>query len=114
MDFMEHEEKGSERANEVNRTGIPDGLLRRAQEKAGMSLSDVRVQYNSPMPSRVGALAYTQGSQIYVAPGQERHLPHELGHVVQQKKGRVMPTMTVNGFPVNDDQRLEEEADRFL
>ncbi len=114
MGFAEYEDKGNEKADRENHTGVPNELLRRAEARAGMPLSDVRVQYNSLMPSRVGALAYTQGNQIYVAPGQERHLPHELGHVVQQKKGRVMPTVTVNGFPVNDDRKLEEEADRFL
>ncbi len=111
MEYAGKEEKQQERRNE---TGVPDELLQRAQQKAGMSLEDVRVQYNSPMPARVGARAYTQGSRIYIAPGQEKYLSHELGHVVQQKEGRVKPTDTINGFPVNDDRALEEEADRFL
>ncbi len=114
MEFMEHEDKRNEKTKQDNHTGIPDDMLRRAEARAGLSLSDVRVQYNSSMPSRVNALAYTQGSRIYVAPGQERYLPHELGHVVQQKKGKVAPTVTINGFSVNDDRRLEEEADKFL
>jgi hypothetical protein len=47
-----------------------------------------------------------------VAPGQERHLPHEAWHVVQQKQGRVKPTMQLkDGTPVNDDGGLEHEAD---
>ena len=79
-----------------------------------MSFADVRVHYNSSKPGEVGALAYTQGSQIYVGPGQEQHLPHELGHVVQQKEGRVRATTIVNGYQVNDDPVLEREADRFL
>lgn len=75
-------------------------------------MSDVRVHYNSSKPADVGALAYTQGTNIHVAPGQERHLPHEAWHVVQQAQGRVKPTMQLKyGVPVNDDEGLEHEAD---
>lgn len=116
MEYIERDSRAEREPKEVrqNDTGIPDALFRRAQSRTDVSLSDVRVHYNSPMPAKVGALAYTQGSQVYIAAGQERHLPHELGHVVQQKEGRVRPTITVNGFAVNDDERLEREADQFL
>lgn len=110
---MEYKEK-EQKEERINRTGIPDSLLQRAEVKSGLSFEDVRVHYNSPMPAEVGALAYTQGNHIYVAPGQERYLPHELGHVVQQKEGRVVSTGQQNGFNINDDQMLEREADRFL
>jgi len=46
-------------------------------------------------PAQLNALAYAQGSDIHVAPGQEKHLPHEAWHVVQQSKGRVKPTMQI-------------------
>jgi hypothetical protein len=60
----------------------------------------------------LGALAYAQGNQIHVAPGQERHLPHEAWHVVQQRQGRVRPTVQLKaGLAVNDEQGLEREAD---
>src|SRR6185503_18138058 len=63
-------------------------------------------------PARLGAFAYTQGSDIHLGPGQERHLPHEAWHVVQQKQGRVAPTrQLMGGAPVNDDRGLEREAD---
>ena len=39
------------------------------------------------------AHAYTQGSEIHLGAGQERHLPHEAWHVVQQAQGRVRPTL---------------------
>lgn len=107
-------DKGSETIRKTNKTGVPDSLLQRAEEKSGMSLQDVRVHYNSPKPAVLQALAYTRGSEIYVGPGQERHLAHELGHVVQQKEGRVRTTTTVNGEAVNDESRLEQEADAFL
>ena len=49
---------------------------------------------------------------FHIASGQEKHLPHELAHVVQQKQGRVKPTKKVNGnVNVNDDAGLEKEAD---
>ncbi|MEM7041075.1 MAG: DUF4157 domain-containing protein [Bacteroidota bacterium] len=35
------------------------------------------------------AHAYDQGTDIHIGPGQEKHLPHEAWHVVQQKQGRV-------------------------
>lgn len=81
------------------------------EQRSGMSFDDVRVHYNSDKPARFHALAYTQGTQIYVGPGQERSLPHELGHVIQQKAGRVRPTRWVRGQPVNDQPELEREAD---
>lgn len=57
------------------------------------------------------AHAYAQGSDIHLASGQEKHLPHELGHVVQQAQGRVAPTTSVAGMAVNDNPALEHEAD---
>ena len=95
-----------------NNTGMPDNLKAGVESLSGIDMSDVRVHYNSDKPAEVGALAYTQGTNIHVAPGQEKHLPHEAWHVVQQAQGRVKPTMQLKeGIPVNDDQGLEHEAD---
>lgn len=94
-----------------NRTGLPEYVKEGAENLSGISLDDVRVHYNSRKPAEIQALAYTQGVQIHVAPGQERHLPHEVWHVVQQKQGRVTPTGKQNGRIVNDDPALEREAD---
>jgi len=97
-----------------NRTGMPDNLKSGVESLSGMDLSDVRVHYNSADPARINALAYTQGHEIHVAPGQERHLPHEAWHVVQQAQGRVKPTMQLtSGVSINDDQGLEHEADEM-
>ena len=82
-----------------------------AEDLSGFAMDDVRVHYNSPEPATVQALAYTQGTDIYVAPGQEQHLPHEAWHVAQQMAGRVEPTTEVSGLPVNDCIELEHEAD---
>jgi hypothetical protein len=95
-----------------NNTGMPDNLKAGVENLSGIDMSDVRVHYNSDKPAEVGALAYTQGTNIHVAPGQERHLPHEAWHVMQQVQGRVQPTMQVKeGVMVNDDAGLEHEAD---
>lgn len=96
-----------------NATGIPNNIKSQAEQKSGFSFDDVRVHYNSLRPARLQAYAFTQGNQVYIGPGQEQHLRHELGHVVQQKQGRVRPTGSVNHVPLNDDSRLEQEADRF-
>ncbi|MES2328703.1 MAG: DUF4157 domain-containing protein [Bacteroidota bacterium] len=91
--------------------GIPAGLRSGIENLSGFSMSDVTVNYNSSKPAQFKALAYAQGTNIDIAPGQERHLPHEAWHVVQQKQGRVTPTLQAKGIPVNDDSGLEHEAD---
>ncbi len=94
-----------------NNTGLPDHLKSGVENLSGYSLNDVRVHYNSPKPAQLQALAYTQGTDIHVAPGQEQHLPHEAWHVVQQMQGRVQPTMQLQGVNINDNAVLEHEAD---
>ncbi|MCM8535068.1 MAG: DUF4157 domain-containing protein [Lentisphaeraceae bacterium] len=93
-----------------NNTGLPDNLKSGMENLSGMSLDHVKVHYNSAKPAAVQAHAYAQGSDIHLASGQEKHLPHELGHVVQQAQGRVKPTTEVGGMAVNDNESLESEA----
>jgi hypothetical protein len=96
----------------ANTTGLPDHLKSGIEQLSGHSLDDVKVHYNSGKPAQLQAHAYAQGSDIHVAPGQEKHLPHEAWHVVQQKQGRVKPTLQMKGaIQVNDDAGLESEAD---
>jgi len=92
---------------------IPGGLRTGVESLSGFDMSDVSVYRNSKKPAAVGALAYTQGTDIYVAPGQEKHLPHEAWHAVQQKEGRVQPNNHIGGVSMNDDANLEKEADRM-
>lgn len=96
-----------------NATGIPDHMKARFEAASGMSLDDVRIHYNSARPAQLNALAYTQGTNVYLGAGQEKHLSHELGHVIQQKRGLVPVSRWLNGLPLNDDARLEAEADRL-
>ena len=94
-----------------NQTGLPDNLKSGVESLSGIDMSDVQVHFNSSKPASIQAHAYTQGTQIHVAPGQERHLPHEAWHVVQQKQGRVKPTLQLKNISINDSQTLEQEAD---
>lgn len=95
-----------------NETGLPDNLKTGMENLSGQSLDDVKVHYNSAKPAQLQAHAYAQGTDIHVASGQEKHLPHEAWHVVQQKQGRVKPTLQMKGkVNVNDDSGLEKEAD---
>ncbi|MDZ8105280.1 MAG: DUF4157 domain-containing protein [Nostoc sp. DedQUE12a] len=94
-----------------NKTGLPQRLKAGIENFSGLAMDDVRVHYNSSKPAELQALAYTQGTDIHVAPGQETHLPHEAWHVVQQKQGRVKPTIQAKGVGINDDKGLEKEAD---
>ena len=97
---------------EENKTGLPDGLKLGMESISGLSLNDVKVHRNSDKPAQLQAHAYAQGTDIHLGPGQEKHLPHELGHVVQQKEGRVKPTVQLKDkVSINDDSSLEKEAD---
>lgn len=97
---------------EPNRTGLPDHLKSGVEALSGMSMDHVKVHYNSQRPAQLNAHAYAQGSDIHLATGQEKHLPHEAWHVVQQAQGRVKPTVQqAHGVPINDDSGLEREAD---
>lgn len=93
-------------------------LVRSKMERAlGTDLSRVRIHQGEEAES-VGALAYTRGTDLHFqrgaydptsAPGQ-RLLGHELAHVVQQAEGRVASPAGA-GAPINDDPRLEAEAE---
>jgi len=96
----------------ANSTGLPDHLKSGIENLSGLTMDDVRVHYNSNKPAQLNAHAFAQGTNIHIASGQEKHLPHEAWHIVQQKQGRVQPTRQMKGkVNVNDDKTLEKEAD---
>jgi hypothetical protein len=86
--------------------------------------SAVRI-HEGPQASAMGALAYTQGTEIHFAPGRydphgqdgQQLLGHELAHVVQQSQGRVPVTAQAKAedgaVALNDDAALEREADEM-
>jgi len=112
LDPVQHKRANPVQKMEQNNTGLPNQLKQGVESLSGMSMDHVKVHYNSDKPAQLNALAYAQGSDIHVGPGQEKHVPHEAWHVVQQAQGRVQPTTQMKtGTPVNNDPNLEAEAD---
>lgn len=109
---MPAEASPAPREEKINKTGLPNQLQSGIESLSGMSMDHVTVHYNSDKPAQLQAHAYAQGSEIYLGAGQERHLPHEAWHVVQQAQGRVRPTLQIrDAVSINDDEALEQEAD---
>jgi hypothetical protein len=101
-----------QQAPRVNHTGLPDPLESGIESLSGLSQDHVRVHDNSMQPAQLNTLAYAQGSDIHLAPGQEHHLPHEAWHVVQQAHGWVAPTAQMkSGTLLTNDARQEREVD---
>ena len=95
-----------------NSIGLPNKLKSGIESLSGHSMDDVKVHYNSSKPAQLKAHAFAQGTDIHLGPGQAKHLPHEAWHVVQQKQGRVKPTMQFkSNVAINDNAGLEKEAD---
>lgn len=109
MDWQQKRESKDEK----NNTGLSDSMKQALERKTGFSADEVRVYRNSSRPAEMGALAISEGPNIYLGPGNDRFLNHELGHWVQKKMGRVTATKMENGVPINDDPLLEQEADQF-
>lgn len=101
-------------AQPISGRSLPSAMREKFERRFGVPLGDVQVHHNSSKPAEFGAEAYAQGSDIFVGPGHEHDLQHEIGHVVQQKQGLVEETGRVNGAPVNDDPELEAMADNPL
>lgn len=108
MYAYESKKKNKQSVTQANNyTGIPTQMKKQFETRSGVSFDDVKVHYNSKKPAQLRSLAYTQGNQVYLGQGQEKHLGHELVHVVQQKQGRV------SGNYINQDHALESEADQM-
>jgi hypothetical protein len=110
QDFL----RGGTAVQNESHTTLPQRLKVGIEQLSGLSMDDVKVHRNSSSPGQFQAHAYTLGTDIHLASGQERHLPHEAWHVVQQKQGRVMPTdVRAKDILLNDDPNLESEADQM-
>lgn len=98
---------------------LQPGVRGKMEASFGADFSSVRVHEGEQAPS-LGALAYTQGTDLHFAPGQyqpgtqqgQALIGHELAHVVQQSQGRVAAPGQAKGAPVVADAGLEDEADR--
>lgn len=97
---------------------MPAEVQAKMEGAFGTDLSAVRI-HEGPRAAALGALAYTQGTDVHFASGHyqpssqsgQELLGHELSHVVQQSQGRVSATTQAKGVGVNDDAGLEAEAD---
>jgi hypothetical protein len=104
--------------NDGGGSPMPPAVRARMEAAFGTDFSDVRI-HEGPQAARLGAAAFTTGSDIYFAPGRydpfsqqgQRLLAHELTHVVQQRQGRVRAAGT--GVAVVQDRFLEAEAERM-
>jgi GNAT superfamily N-acetyltransferase len=98
---------------------LPEVVRGKMEVALGSDFSNVRVHVG-PQADRIGAIAFTIGSDIYFAPGRyqpdtlqgQQLLGHELAHVVQQRQGRVRNPLST-GLAVVQDHALEAEADRL-
>jgi hypothetical protein len=101
---------------------MPEAVRGKMEAAFGTDFSSVRI-HEGPNAGAVGALAYTQGTDIHFAPGQyqpgsqhgQELLGHELAHVVQQRAGVVSVPQGkgADGPAINGDPALEAEADRL-
>jgi len=79
---------------------LPDALRGKMEATLGADFASVRVHVG-PQAERIGAVAFTLGSDIYFAPGRfqpetvhgQQLRGHELAHLVQQRRGRVRNLM---------------------
>jgi len=100
---------------------MPEHVQAKMENAFGADFSSVRV-HEGNQARQLGALAYTQGTDIHFAPGQyqpdshsgQELLGHELAHVIQQGQGRVASDAPLaKGLAVNIDPALEQEADQM-
>lgn len=98
---------------------LPEAVRGKMEAALGADFSAVRVHVG-PQAERIGAIAFTVGTDLYFAPGRyqpdtiqgQQLLGHELAHVVQQRQGRVRSPLG-SGLAVVQDRALEAEADRM-
>ena len=92
-------------------TPLAEAMRAKFERHFGLPMDDVRVHRNSDEPAKFDAGAYTYGTDIFIGPGQEDLLNHEMTHVAQQKLGQVRPTGMEHGMAINRSPALEHSAD---
>jgi hypothetical protein len=120
---LEDEKVGQSKAvqRKAGPNSLPDPVRGKMERAMNADFSNVAIHQNSAQAGRIGALAYTQGSNVHFAQGKfdpgshagQQLIGHELAHVVQQRQGRVAATGEIGGMALNDDAGLEQEADRM-
>jgi hypothetical protein len=94
--------------------------LKKMETSFNADFSDVSIVNNSTKATSLGAQAYTKDNEIHFAPGKYRPktsqgqelLGHELTHVIQQRSQDIQPTSVKNGEKINNNFKLESEADK--
>ncbi len=86
----------------ANLTGMSGRLKAGMEAFSGINFLGIPDHTNSSKPAQLNALTHTQRQGLYLDPGQEKHLPHEGWHAVQQKKGQVKPTMHAKGGSISE------------
>ncbi len=114
----DEEDKAVQKKSTESPTTLSSEENVKAKQTFGMDMSDVKIHQNSNQATELGAQAFTQGTDVVFGKGHDKSTPegkellgHELAHVAQQKAGQVSPTTSVNNLPVNDDKKLESQAD---
>lgn len=55
------------------------------QQGGATAQQPVTVRPATTAPTAPSPLAYQQGNDVYIGPGQEEHLAHEQGHITRQR-----------------------------
>lgn len=76
---------------------LPANLRHNLEAEFGVDLSALKVHVGHEA-TMLGAEAYSTGDNIFLAPAQEHHLPHEAAHVVQQRTGISNQTNIAKGL----------------
>lgn len=107
---MPVESSPAQREEKCNNAGLPYKLKSGIESISDMSMDHRTVRYNSDKPAQLQAHAYAKGKEIPLASGQEKQLPHEAWHVVQQAQRRVQPTLQMKAGTVNLGPSLHVEG----
>lgn len=100
------------RKNKKDKTILTEELKSGLEHLSGFSMERIKVHYNSVQPEQLNDVAFEQVTNIHLVPGQEKHLPHEAWHIVQQNQGRVKSAkQIVEGKASDESKKLENEAD---
>lgn len=99
---------------------MPETLQKKMEHGMGYDFSKVEMG-ESQKVSKMGFHAYAKGNTILFAPGRfnpftlrgQRLIGHELGHIVQNTRGRVNAEQEIEGEQVNVDTSYEKEADNL-
>ncbi len=114
----------SSNANPIQRKSnenLPERLQTQMECSLGQDLSNVKIQKNSQEAINLNARAFTQGNSVHFAPNEfnpssvkgKELIGHEFAHVAQQRTNIVRPTIQQKGKQINDNSKLEQEADDF-